>query len=239
MPSPDDTVWQSAQLAHTYLTGVRGAIPFAHTQIDVMLRLVSAARSQVHRALDLGCGDGVLAEALGLSFPEAALVLLDFSEPMLEAARSRFRARRAAFVPADFGESTWTGAVSGLGPFDVVVSEYSIHHQPDSRKRELYAEIFDVLTPGGVFVNIEHVASATGWLSKLHDELFIDHLHSAQPSADRKEVASRYYYRPDRAANLLSAVEAQCEWLRRAGFVDVDCYLKVFELAVFGGRRQG
>ena len=29
----------------------------------------------------------------------------------------------------------------------------------------------------------------------------------------------------------------QCAWLRDIGFTDVDCYLKVFELAVFGGRR--
>ena len=37
--------------------------------------------------------------------------------------------------------------------------------------------------------------------------------------------------------NILAPVELQCEWLRRIGFEDVDCYFKIFELAVFGGRR--
>jgi tRNA (cmo5U34)-methyltransferase len=32
-------------------------------------------------------------------------------------------------------------------------------------------------------------------------------------------------------------VERQCEWLRDVGYADVDCFFKVFELAVFGGRR--
>ena len=39
------------------------------------------------------------------------------------------------------------------------------------------------------------------------------------------------------AANILAPVEVQCQWLREIGFTDVDCYLKMFEVAVFGGRR--
>lgn len=50
-------------------------------------------------------------------------------------------------------------------------------------------------------------------------------------------MADKYYYRPDKAANILTPVEDQCAWLREIGYVDVDCYLKAFELAVFGGRR--
>ena len=35
----------------------------------------------------------------------------------------------------------------------------------------------------------------------------------------------------------MASVEDQCEWLREIGFADVDCFFKVFELAVFGGRK--
>lgn len=53
----------------------------------------------------------------------------------------------------------------------------------------------------------------------------------------REQIAAEYHRRADKAANLLSPVERQCGWLREIGYDDVDCYLKVFELAVFGGRR--
>ena len=53
----------------------------------------------------------------------------------------------------------------------------------------------------------------------------------------RQQVDEEYYSRPDKAANLLAPVESQCKWLREIGFVDVDCYLKVFELALFGGLK--
>ena len=37
--------------------------------------------------------------------------------------------------------------------------------------------------------------------------------------------------------NILAPVGDQCDWLREIGFEDVDCYFKIFELAVFGGRK--
>jgi ubiquinone/menaquinone biosynthesis C-methylase UbiE len=230
-------IWKSAALTTTFLEGVRGAIPLAAEQIDVMLRLIAALGCPPGRILDLGCGDGVLAEAILRRFPEAAAVLLDFSRPMLDAAAKRLAGRAVELVECDYGNAAWTAAVAEHAPFDVVVSGYSIHHQPDDRKREIYAELFSLLAPGGLFLNVEHVSSASRWVEAVHDELFIDHLHRFHAGKGREEVAATYYHRPDKAANILAPVEVQCRWLRDIGFADVDCYLKAFELAVFGGRR--
>ena len=62
-------------------------------------------------------------------------------------------------------------------------------------------------------------------------------MHAVHPNEARAEVETNYYNRPDKAANILAPVELQCQWLREIGFTDVDCYLKIFELAVFGGRK--
>jgi ubiquinone/menaquinone biosynthesis C-methylase UbiE len=239
MAERTDHIWKSQSLAATYLEGVRAAIPLALEQIDVMLRLIAGCGRPVRRVLDLGCGDGVLASAIVQRLPQAEVVLADFSEPMLEAARKRFSdaSGLAHFVLADYGVSSWTEAVAEWSPYDAIVSGFSIHHQPDDRKRAVYGEISGLLNPGGVFVNIEHVSSPTEWLVSLDHEMFIDSLHRQHPTRSREEVARLYYDRPDKDANILAPVEEQCAWLRDIGFTDVDCYLKVFELAVFGGRR--
>jgi ubiquinone/menaquinone biosynthesis C-methylase UbiE len=230
-------VWKSAKLARRFLTGVRGAIPLAQTQIEVMLRLLAMRRKPVRRFLDLGCGDGVLGAAIWERYPSAAGTFVDFSEPMLAACRSKLPTNRATTLLLDYGKPAWVEAVAGKGPFDAIVSGFSIHHQPDRRKRALYREIFRLLGPGGWFVNIEHVAPANPTTSVLFDDAMIESIHRQQPQSSRAAVRRRFVTRADRSANILAPVENQCRWLRAIGFAEVDCYFKIYELAVFGGQK--
>src|SRR5512139_386621 len=90
-----DDVWKSASLVRTYLEGVRGAIPLAAEQIDVVLRLIAARDERVQRLADLGCGDGILARTILSRHPDATAVLVDFSEPMLQQARRQLAGDQA------------------------------------------------------------------------------------------------------------------------------------------------
>ncbi len=235
--------WKNADLVSAYLSGIRGGIPLAQEQIDVALRLIDQAGVPVRHFLDVGCGDGFLGAVLLERFPDASGAFVDFSEPMLEAARERFSSfgPRADVRHADLSTQEWRSALDGDAEFDVVISGFAIHHLTDDRKRELYSEVLELLTPGAFFINIEHVSSSTPWLTSVFDELltdsFFEHQLSSGQDVTREQVAAEYVHRPDKQENILSPVEAQCGWLRELGFVDVDCYFKLFELAVFGGRR--
>ncbi len=238
-----DDVWKSEALVANFLSGVRGGIPYAADQIEIMLRIVAAGGRPVERFLDLGSGDGTLTSAVLSRFPTAQAVLVDFSAPMMEAARTRLGGPDSfhAFVLADFGHRGWHRAVGDYAPFDLVVSGFAIHHQPDEGKRAVYREVFELLAPWAFFVNVEHVRPATPWLERVADELMIDSIHAYHQRTgtgkSREQVIRDHVHRPDKAANILTPVEDQCAWLRGIGYQDVDCYFKVLELAVFGGRR--
>jgi tRNA (cmo5U34)-methyltransferase len=237
-----DMVWQEAQLSQLYLEGVRGAIPLAQQQIEVMLHLVRFACPTVTTFLDLGCGDGILGHALLDQYPAARGFFVDFSEPMLQAARLRLHHYpKATFLQLDYGQTKWMQEIEKCGSFDVIVSGFSVHHQPDRRKKSLYAELYQLLKPGGIFLNLEHVASRTLWGECVFNSHFVDALYTFHQNngslQTREQIERDFYARPDKAANMLTLVETQCEWLREIGFNHVDCYLKIFELALFGGTR--
>jgi len=121
------------------------------------------------------------------------------------------------------------------------VSGYSIHHQPDERKRSIYQEIFSLLKPGGWFVNIEHIAPASQLATDLFENHIIDGYYAIEQRnggmRTRAEMADVFLKRPDKEANKLLSVDVQCGWLRGMGYAEVDCYFRIYELAVFAGRR--
>ena len=235
-------MWKSSKLAKSFLTNVRGGIPFASEQIEVMMRLIQGSNHPVETFMDVGCGNGILAAAIIRYYPRASGTLVDFSDAMLTEARKHLRqfGSQLRFVRADFSSKKWLRTVGGER-FDAVVSGYAIHHQSNQRKKEIFREVFRLLNPGGVFVNIEHVAPESKWITRLNDDLFVDSLykyHSRKGQRKTRElILNEFVHRKDKAANILAPAEIQCDWLRRSGFLDVGCYFKIFELAVFGGRK--
>ena len=215
MADHKDEVWKSPALVASYLQGVRAAVPLAVEQIEAMMRLVIAGEEPVTSFLDLGCGDGILAAALLEQYPNSKGVLLDFSEPMIRSAKTQLQkyGKNLVFEIVDYGKSSWIESVASTLPFDVVVSGFSIHHQPDGRKRQLYTEIHDLLRPGGLFVNIEHVSSPTKWIERVWDNYFIDSLYAVtlkEGSSKTRDNVAREYPSPCRVAMRLASGSRLC-----------------------------
>jgi tRNA (cmo5U34)-methyltransferase len=177
--------------------------------------LLEELPDRVGRVLDLGAGDGRLLGLVLASRPGARGVAVDYSPPMLERARRRFAPDgRVEVVEHDLGRP-----LPDLGRFDLVVSSFAIHHVVHERKRELYAEVLELLEPGGRFLNLEHVSSPTGSL----------HLRFLSAMGITPEEEDR--------TNKLLDVETQVRWFREIGFADADCLWKWLELALLAGRR--
>ena len=218
----------------------RKLIPLFDVQEELVKRLITRGRREIRRFVDLGAGDGGFAELLLDLYPESTGVLVDFSAPMLAAARERLADEKGRWeiVEGNLATPTWRDGLAEGERFDAVVSRLAIHHLTDERKQELYAEAFALLRPGGVFLNWEHVD--TGGLAEgLFDEFFRERLLQAEQERENPRPAEEVLASYDDAADddILRDPESQCEWLRVAGFEKVDTYFKLPGLAIFGGER--
>jgi tRNA (cmo5U34)-methyltransferase len=170
--------------------------------------LLEALPERIERLLDLGTGDGRLLALARERHPTACGVGVDSSEPMLERARERF----AGDSRVDLRRHDLAHPLPKSESFDAVVSALAIHHLEDPRKRTLFGEVRALLAPGGVFVNLDLVASPT---AELHERF-------------RQSIGRTY----DDPADHLAGLCEQLAWLRDAGFRQVDCRFKWLELAL-------
>jgi tRNA (cmo5U34)-methyltransferase len=206
-------LWTESAWAQRYLRE-RDDLPHRMEGFAVLMELLPPTP---RRVLDLGTGDGFTLGLVRSVHPDVKGVGVDFSAEMLALARERF----AGDGGVEIVEHNLDDPLPDLGRFDLVVSSFAIHHCVDARKRALYGEVFELLEPGGRFLNLEHVASAT-------PELHVDFL-----AAIGKTPAE------DDPSNKLVAVETQLTWLREIGFRQVDCHWKWREVALLAGVKPG
>jgi SAM-dependent methyltransferase len=233
-------VWQQENVVSGFIDERRKLIPLFDVQEELARRLITRGGREVRRFVDLGAGDGGFAELLLDLYPESSGVLVDFSEPMLAAAKQRLASKpgRWEILTADLASSRWQDGLPAGERFDAVVSRLAIHHLPDERKQELYAEAFELLKPGGIFLNWEHIE--TGGLAQgLFDEFFRERMVAAEQEHEHPRPAEEVVRSYDDATDddILRDPESQCDWLRRIGFERVDTYFKLPGLAIFGGQK--
>ncbi len=163
---------------------------------DEVDRVVEGLPLQGKTILDIGCGSGGITLHLVASHGAASAIGFDVERPVVEAARRRAEAQglaeRASFVQAPPGRLPFTDA-----SFDVVFSKDALLHVPD--KDALFAEIFRVLKPGGVF-------AASNWMIA----------HDGEPSPQMKA-----YVAAEGLSFAMASPARYADAMRNAGFRDV------------------
>jgi ubiquinone/menaquinone biosynthesis C-methylase UbiE len=191
-------------------------------QFNAAISWVSVFVEGRSRVMDLGCGPGTLAEKLLAAFPEMSVICSDGSDEMLRLARQRLDSfgDRTSFIQADFAADNWIAEVPR--ELDAVVSARAIHNL---RKLKLigpvYSQIFELLRPGGLFLNIERVNFSTPALRRHYRELQV-------------KTRGRVAKMDGAAPSLLQ----QFRLLKRAGFRDIDCFWREGNTAIVGGFKK-
>ena len=134
-------------------------IEFRDQRVKAMLEMLAAAHPEGRplRVLDLGCGPGSLCDAVADRFPDAEVVGVDRDPILLRLGRETNRhGERMRLLDLDLAAPGWVHEV-GRERFDAVVSATALHWLNPDKLAGLYVTLPQVLNPGAVFLNADHL----------------------------------------------------------------------------------
>lgn len=108
--------------------------------------------------IDLGCGPGSLSARLLNRIPDATIAAVDADPVMLTLARAAFAGRAGVrFFPADLRQPGWSSRLELDRPVDAAVSTTALHWLSPEQLAAVYAELAQVMRPGGLLLNGDHL----------------------------------------------------------------------------------
>ena len=219
-------------------------VPERAVQIETFCRMLPKGGS-VKQILELCCGDGTLSRALLEASPQSEICAYDGSEEMLKKTeetlapfRGRFRLKLFNLMATD-----WRETRSG---FDYIVSSLAIHHLDGPQKQALFVDIFRALRPGGRFLVADIVEPITKEANDYAGWLWGEMVRSCGEAMGEGEQVFEAFQKlewnhfleeePDEI-DKPSTLFDQLEWLRNAGFENVDVFWMKAGHAIFGGDK--
>lgn len=133
-----------------------GYLPDREERFTALLDTVAAAAETPGPVvLDLAGGTGSISLRVLRRFPYATTTLVDVDPVLLTIARESLD-QRSTVVTADLRDPDWAAGLP-RHDYDAVLTATALHWIDPERLTALYAEIRQVLRPGGVFVNVDRI----------------------------------------------------------------------------------
>jgi tRNA (cmo5U34)-methyltransferase len=228
-------IWKSDEVVATWAAeaGDRERLREAHRQF--MTALLPFETTEPFTFLDLGAGTGAAARSFLARYPNSRAILADFSPQMMDEGEREMApyAGRYRYVEFDATAGQWPTTLPAT--VDAIITSLFVHHLPDDRKRTLFSEIFQHLTPGGWYLNYDPVTSSdpvveAAWL-RVNDRF------DPGAAAKRAHRTHQEQARWDNHVRYMMPLAPQLEFLRSAGFVGVDVYWQQLDNVIYGGTR--
>ena len=138
---------------------------------------------------------------------------MDIADEMLNVARKRFDGISSiSYQVLDYSKELPSG------DFDVIASALSIHHLENEDKQKLFAQIYDNLPNGALFVNYDQFCSGCPEISKWFNSYWEGKIATSGLTEHDIEL-----WRERQKLDRECSVEEEIEMLRKSGFKTAEC----------------
>jgi SAM-dependent methyltransferase len=140
--------------------------PWRSLEVAVILNLLRTLPIEDLTVLDLACGAGGLSESMLRTFGGLRVVGIDSNPFLLHVGREHLRpyAPRISLIRADIRRDL---AFQDIGKVQVAASMTSLHWLSREHLLQLYRRLYDLLPPGGIFVNGDRIRLSDPWFESI------------------------------------------------------------------------
>lgn len=189
----------------------------------ISVALVADSGLHVTHVVDVGSGPGTYLQLFLRAFPHARGTWIDVSDAMLELAQEQL-GEFGDRVTSVIGDAEKLGEIE-VEPAQVVLSSRALHHFSPQSLHNVYRAAFDIVTPGGFVMNLDHVGAPGDWEQAYRRV-------REQFTGKRKKGLN-----PHRHDYPLSRAEEHGGWMEAAGFGPADTPWRMFYTALIVARK--
>jgi tRNA (cmo5U34)-methyltransferase len=218
-------------------------VPGREKQIETVCALIPD-RGRLTRVVELCCGDGLLSGEVLRHHPMTNVLALDGSVAMLRAAERALAEFNGRFSTQlfDLHARHWRDFPE---PVDAFISSLAIHHLDDAEKRQLFKDLYQALSPGGVVAIADVIRPASPAANRIAGREWDAAVKERSNRLKGDDSAFEFFVSDkwnmytnemdevDKPSGLLD----QLLWMKDAGFDGVDVYWMQAGHAIFGGAR--
>ncbi|PNU04749.1 class I SAM-dependent methyltransferase [Novosphingobium guangzhouense] len=147
-------------------------------QFGIARTIAKPADGKIERIVDIGCGIGRLSVALAETFPDAEVWGLDVGGPLVRYAHAR---AVELGTPVHFAQRLAEDTKFADNSVDIVTAYILFHEVSEQGAKDICAETFRILRPGGVFdVTDFHTGRARSNEPYRRFMGWIDHVYNAE-----------------------------------------------------------
>ena len=214
-----------AKQANAYEELMVRIIPQYKEQHEIISSLIPVDIEQC-RALDLGCGNGVLSELILRKLPHSFVTGFDLTDSMLEAYENklsnyvgRYECKLGDFQTDSIGEG-----------YDIIIAGLSLHHLNWEEREKFYQRLYSALNSNGIFISRDIIIDEDQAIRKDQYSYWKEFMKSQGEDFE-------FMYSKHMEKDYPMTLTDHFEWLRKAGFSRVACQWRLYNFAITTARK--